>query len=121
MTDLPPDYNRGRIDGEVAATLREHSQRLTTIEAIIPKVEHGLSQVGQSVLRIEQSQIADAATREATAKALADKKKSDDEALDRSYVSRERKWSPFAKALVAIGGAAGVSTVIVQVLEYLHS
>lgn len=120
MTDTQPDYNRGRIDGEVSATLREHGQRLTTIEAIIPKVEHGLSQVGQSVQRIEQSQIADAATREATAKALADKKDSDDKALDRTYLDRERKFTPVAKALVLIGGGMGVGTVIFQALEYLR-
>lgn len=120
MPENPPDYSRGRIDGEVAATLREHGQRLTTIEAIIPKVEHGLSQLGQSVQRIEQSQIADAATREATAKALAEKKESDDKALDRAYQARERKWTPFAKTLVAIGGATGIATVIVQILELQH-
>lgn len=119
MAEIQPDYNRGRIDGEVAATLREHSTRLATIEAIIPKVEHGLSSVGQSVQRIEQSQIADAATREATAKALADKKKSDDEAVDRSYVTRERKWSPASRALAYVGGFMGVGTVIFQALEYL--
>ena len=119
MTIGESDYNRGQLDGEFRATLKEHNSRIGSLESSIPRVEASISAVSQGISRLENSIAADRATQRAAAEALAQKKKEEDEEHERAIQEAASKWTPANVIITAILSVGAIGSLIIQILQ-LH-
>jgi hypothetical protein len=100
VTDTPESaYDRGRIDGQVAAQLADHAKHFAAINGSIADVARELATLTLAVQRLGD----EARAREATVKTTAD-------ALEAARKARadtaDSNWTPFQRALAVVAAAA---------------
>ncbi len=110
------DYERGRVDAELA----EHASHLATINGSIERfatvladltlaTNKSMSELILAIQRLADAADADRSTVKVTAEAL---EKAEVARRDRS----EQGWTPFQRGLAVIGGLAAVAGAILAVL-----
>lgn len=114
-----PDYDRGRLDGEIQATLKEHGSRLGKVESTLGRFQGSIEAVGKAVARVESAIAEDRATTKATADALLKKREEDDAELERKLQEAQFRWTPFSIAVTAVLAVGAVATVVIQIVS-LH-
>jgi hypothetical protein len=102
-----PDYDRGRIEQR----LDGHDQHFERINGSLDKVAKNLADLNLGIQRLVDSGQADRATVLTTAAAL---KAADDARRDKG----EARWTPFQRAIAAIGGVGIIAGIVAEIMTH---
>lgn len=112
MTHPAGEYDRGRVDGDIAARLEAHDHHFDAINGSLAKLAQEMHLQTLAVQRLGDQAEAAARTALATAAAL----KAADETR---RAQSEQRWSPIQKLLAVVAGVAAIVATIVAVKALL--
>jgi hypothetical protein len=104
-------YDRGKVDGLLAAKVEEQGQHLDRINGSMEKVATSLADLVLGVSALEQQMAADEKTRISTAQALKD-------AEEARRTADESKWAPWARVTAIVVAATAVLTLVVLLANH---
>jgi len=104
------EFDRGHTAGEISARLAGHDQHFAQINGSIARLA---DEMHQMVLAVQQLSI-EATAREATVVTTAAALKTADDARRNAD---KASWSPLARFLAAIAGAAALASVVIALIQ----